>query len=158
MLIKHISCILFRVLFLIISLVSLSPAPTPSGLIVSTAWYLLPLPPHCIYSLVSSAPTPSLYMYLQLGLPVPWPPPPHLPAACSRFGVWGQTSPPYPPCSGVIQILPTRLADRQYLCKIDLLLNKEIYGIDRNKFCILTSELCHNNLLQSIQEKSISLS
>lgn len=143
MLIKHISCILFRVLFLIISLVSLSPAPTPSGLIISTAWYLLPLPPHCIYSLVS---------------PFPAHPPPHLPAACSRFGVWGQTSPPYPPCSGVIQILPTRLADRQYLCKIDLLLNKEIYGIDRNKFCILTSELCHNNLLQSIQEKSISLS
>lgn len=156
MLIKHISCILFRVLFLIISLVSLSPAPTPSGLIVSTVWYLLPLPPHYIYSLVSPAPTPSLY--LQLGLPVPCPPPPHLPAACSRSGVWGQTSPPYPPCSGVIQILPTRLADRQYLCKIDLLLNKEIYGIDRNKFCILTSELCHNNLLQSIQEKSISLS
>lgn len=145
MLIKHISCILFRVLFLIISLVSLSPAPTPSGLIVSTAWYLLPLPPHCtcIYSLVS---------------PSPAHPTPHLLAACSRFGVWGQTSPPYPPCSGVIQILPTRLADRQYLCKIDLLLNKEIYGIDRNKFCILTSELCHNNLLQSIQEKSISLS
>lgn len=71
MLIKHISCILFRVLFLIISLVSLSPAPTPSGLIVSTAWSPCSLPPHCIYSLVSPAPTPSLY--LQLGISCPYP-------------------------------------------------------------------------------------